>query len=86
MTATESRWTPEELAHLGLEVYESRVRPTLRPEDDGKFVAIDVISGDFEIDPNDYAAVTRLRERTPAGDLWLGCVGQQTTYYLRQSR
>ena len=47
MPATESRRTPEELARLGSELFERRVRPTLRPEDDGKFVALDVQTGDY---------------------------------------
>ena len=61
MPATESHRTPEELARLGAEAFDRHVRPTLRPEDDGKFVAIDVVTGDYEIDEDDYAAVMRLR-------------------------
>ena len=55
-----------ELARLGTEVFVTRIRPTLRPEDDGKFVAIDVATGDYELDSGDYAAVTRLRGRSSA--------------------
>ncbi len=76
MAALEPRWTPEELARLGAEVFERRVRPILRPDDDGKFVAIDVGTGDFEIDNDDYAAVVRLRTRSPEADIWLGRVGR----------
>src|SRR5262249_21557171 len=61
MPGTQPRRTPEELARLGSEVFDRHVRPMLRPEDDGKFVAIDVDTGDHEIDEDDYAAVTRLR-------------------------
>jgi len=39
--------------------------------DEGKFVAIDVGSGDYEIDEDDYAAVARLRSPPPAADVWL---------------
>ena len=60
MPATEPRHTPEELARLGSEVFERRVRPMLRPEDDGKFVALDVQTGDYEVDEDDYGAVSRL--------------------------
>jgi hypothetical protein len=84
MPATDSSRTPEELARLGAEAFDRHVRPTLRPEDDGKFVAIDLVSGDHEIDADDYAAVMRLRARRPSADLWLACVGQPTTYRLRR--
>jgi hypothetical protein len=83
MPAAERRRSLEELARLGAEVIDSRVRPTLRPEDDGKFVAVDVESGDFEIDKDDYTAVTRLRTRRPSADVWLGCIGQAATYKMR---
>src|SRR5438105_3277073 len=46
----------DELAGLGGAIFDQRVRPSLRPDDNGKFVAIDVDSGDYEIDADDYAA------------------------------
>ena len=65
MPATENRRSPEEVARLGEEVLHRRVEPALGDEDDGKFVAIDVGTGDYELDEDDYAAVTRLRGRRP---------------------
>jgi hypothetical protein len=86
MSATNSHRTPEELARLGAEVFNRQVRPALRPEDDGKFVAIDVETGDHELDEDDYAAVTRLRNRRPSADVWLERVGQPAAYQMRQRR
>ena len=83
MPIAEPRRTPEELARLGSEILDRRVKPSLRPEDDGKFVAIDVQSEDHEIDEDDYAAVSRLLARTPAADVWLGRVGQPAAYRMR---
>jgi hypothetical protein len=78
--------SPDDLARLGADLFARRVRPTLRPEDDGKFVAIDVVSGDFELDADDYAAVIRLRSRRPAGDIWLERAGLPTAYQLRRGQ
>ena len=86
MPAAEPPRNLEELARLGAEVYDRHVRPALRPEDDGKFVAIDVGTGDFEIDEDDYAAVTRLRTRRPAAEIWLERAGQPTAYQIRSAR
>jgi hypothetical protein len=72
----------DELAGLGGDIFDRQVRPSLRPEDDGKFVAIDVESGDYEIDADDYAAVARLRSRKPAADVWLMRAGHPTTYRM----
>jgi hypothetical protein len=71
--------TLDEVATLGGDIYDRQVRPTLRPEDDGKFVAIDVETGNYEMDLDDYAAVVRMRTRNPAADVWLMRVGFPTT-------
>ena len=84
MPATETQRSPEELGRLGAEAFDRHVRPTLRPEDDGKFVAIDVVTGDHEIDADDYTAVMRLRARRPSADVWLACVGQPATCRMRR--
>jgi hypothetical protein len=86
MPANDSRRSPDELARLGAEVFDTRVRPALRPEDDGKFVAIDVGTGEFEIDDDDFAAVSRLRTRRPTAEVWLERAGQPTAYQMRRGR
>jgi hypothetical protein len=86
MPATGSNLTPDELARRGGEVFDHRVRPTLRPEDDDKFVAIDVSTGEYEIDEDDYAAVARLRARRPTAEVWLVRVGQPAAYRMRRGR
>ena len=82
MPATEPRRSHDELASLGGEIFERKVKPVLRPEDDGKFVAIDVDTGEYEIDEDDYTAVMRLRSRCPAADMWLMQAGYPTTYRM----
>ncbi len=59
MPGTEPRRGTEEIAGQGAEAYDRHVRPALRPEDDDKFVAIDIDTGDYELDADDYAAVIR---------------------------
>jgi len=86
MPATESRHTPDELARLGAQIFDQQVRPALQPADDGKFVAIDVETGDYEIDEDDYTAVARLRSRRPAADMWLMQAGYPTTYRMGMGR
>src|SRR5450755_3331096 len=64
------------------EWYDRLVRPALRPEDDGKYVAVAVESGDFEIDADDYAATGRLLARQPGARLWLMRTGPSAAYRL----
>jgi hypothetical protein len=74
--------TLDELAVLGGDIFDRRVRPALRPEDDGKFIAIDVDAGDYVVDPDDYTAVAQLRTRIPTADVWLMRAGSPTTYRI----
>lgn len=83
MPATAPNRSPEDLARLGADVFDGRVRPKLRPEDDGKFVALDVVTGDYEADEDDYVVVTRLLARNPAADVWLVRPGHSAAYLLR---
>jgi hypothetical protein len=85
-TVPNTKRTLDELAALGGNIFDRQVRPALRPEDDGKFVAIDVGSGDYEMDEDDYAAVARLRSRKPAADIWLMRAGYPTTYRMGMGR
>jgi hypothetical protein len=65
------------------EVYDRVIRPALRPEDEGKYVAVAVDSGEFEIDADDYAATGRLLARRPGARLWLMRTGPSAAYRLR---
>lgn len=80
------RHTPEDLARLGSDVFEHSVRPMLRAEDEGKFVAIDIQTGEYEVDDDDYSAVARLRSRNSKAEIWLAKIGQPAAYQIRRAR
>lgn len=82
MASAKRRNGKEEFARLGDEVFESRVRPRLTPEDDGKFVAIDVESGAYELDPEELAACDKLDARIPDAQTWLVRVGSRYVHRL----
>lgn len=65
------------------EVYDRLVRPALRPEDDGKYVAVAFEVDDFEIDADDNAATERLLARHPGARVWLMRAGRQAAYRMR---
>ncbi len=86
MPSDDQRLSQDERSRRGTEIFNTRIRPTLRPEDNGKYVAIDVATGDYELDADDYAAVMRLRSRRPGAEVWLERAGQPTAYVMRRSR
>ena len=55
----------EERERRALEIYETKIRPLMGPADDGKFVRIDVISGDYEIGESSVDTGRALRARRP---------------------
>jgi hypothetical protein len=69
-------------ARRGQETFDRVVKPKLRPEDDGKFVAVDIDSGDYEIDADDYQATHRLLARLPGARIWLLRAGHPTTHRI----
>lgn len=46
-------------------IYEAQIRQQIAPEDAKKYVQVDIISGDYEVDENSIAAGRRLRARRP---------------------
>ncbi len=78
---TEALLAEEE--RLAEEVYDRLVRPVLRPEDAGKYVAIAFESGDFEVDSDDYAATGRLLARRPGARIWLMRADGAAAYRMR---
>jgi hypothetical protein len=71
MAITNRRYRKEEFARRGDALVESKVRPTLTAADEDKFVAIDIETGEYELDRNEMNAVGRLRKRVPDPQIWL---------------
>ena len=55
----------EEQKRRGEAIYEAKIRPLISPEDERKFVLVDVISGDYEIAERSADARVKLRKRRP---------------------
>jgi hypothetical protein len=60
-----SRVPEEEIILRGREIYERDVRPRLGPEHEGKFVEIDVATGDYEVSEDDGKAFDHAEAKRP---------------------
>lgn len=69
------RYSQEELARRGQEIYARVVRPTLSEADIGKFVEVDIESEDYEVGQDIIKVAHRLLERRPDAQMWLERVG-----------
>lgn len=82
MDSVKRRYGKEEFARRGDALYEKNVRPQLKPADEGKFAAIDIDSGMFEIDADELKAGNRLRARIPEAQIWMVRVGQRSVHRI----
>jgi hypothetical protein len=74
------RYSKDEFERRGDAIYESKVRPNLKKKDDGKFVAIDIETGEFEIATKELLACSRLRRRIADPQIWLLRIGSRFLY------
>ena len=75
----------EEIGRRGQALYDQRIRARVEPENNGKFLVLDVETGDYEIDERHMAATKRLRARRPTGILYGIRIGYRTCYQCLSS-
>jgi hypothetical protein len=85
MSGRQPRYSKEEFARRGQQIYDQSIRPLAEPSSDGKFVAIDIETGAYEIDGDDFLATERLIARNPDAQIWLMRVGRPTAYQIVRS-
>lgn len=71
------RYSKEELARRGQELYESGIRQQVEAGNKGKIVAIDIETGTFEVDDNIVPATNRLFEQYPDAQPWVIRIGHR---------
>lgn len=82
MTASPPRYTREETARRGQEIYERDIRSIVENANQGKFAAIDIETGVSEMDSDDYSATEKLLARQPDAQIWLVHIEHISTYRI----
>lgn len=78
------RLSSHEIAERGEALFQRDIRPLLHAADQGKFLVLDVETGDYEIDRDELAALDRIRAKKPSAQLYVLRIGARTAYRLRQ--
>lgn len=86
MTASQPRYSKEEFARRGREIYERDIRLQVEAAHSGEYAAIDIETGAYELDTDDYTATERLLTRQPDAQIWLLRVGLPAAYRLGGTR
>ena len=69
--------TAAEVGRVGDDLLKRVIEPTLSSAEDGRFIAVDIDSGEYVVDDDDRAATDRLRARVPAAEIWLARVREE---------
>ena len=74
------RYSKEEIADRGEQLYEQQIRQHVGKEENvGKFLIIDIETGDYEMDDDDMAASRSAHARHPGGAFYGMRIGYRTS-------
>ena len=80
---TERELNHEEVTQRGQVLYEERVRPNVDEKvSQGKFAAIDIETGTYEVDADKWAAGQRLKARRPDALIYFTRIGLGYAHHL----
>ncbi len=81
MSSQNPRYSPEETARRGQEIYAQQIRALVEPDHRGEVVAIDIETGAYAIGKNAIETSKLLRAQLPEAEIFFVRVGARA--YLR---
>ncbi len=83
MTTTRTREQIEETSRRGMQFYKDRIKPLLTDDDEGRFIAIDSHTGEYEVGDSEWDVVESLKSRLPDAEvlvvvhprIWVHAIG-----------
>jgi hypothetical protein len=82
MAVRQRRYSKEELAQRGQAHYESGIQQQVEAGNEGKIVAIDIETGDFEVAETIVLATNPLFDRHPDAQPWVIRIGHRAVYHF----
>ena len=79
-------YSTKEIATRGREIYETQLRDKVEPGNIGKFLVIDIETGEYEIDENHLSASLRAYHKKPEGARFGMRIGYRTSGTLGGKR
>ena len=78
----DTRYTPEEIARAGQTLYSQKIKSQVEAANQGKFLVINVNTGDYEVDSDDRSAFRRAELKDPQGLFYLLRIGHASAHRL----
>ncbi len=82
MAVRQPRYSKEEFARRGMDIYERQIRVQVEEGNKGKIVAIDIETGDYALGENILSASQPLFERNEDAQLWSVRVGHRAVHHI----
>ena len=76
------RYSSREIVQRGQMLYDQQIRANIDPDDKGKFLVLNIETGEYEIDADELAALKRAKATNPDAPLYMLRVGYATAYRL----
>ena len=77
-----ANYPPKEVSSRGEAIYEQQIRDKVETEHQGKFLVIDIETGEYEMDADDLMATKRLLAKRPDAILYGLRIGFPTAYRI----
>ncbi len=77
-----AKYTPEEVELRGEDLYEREIRQLVEVGNQGKFVVVDIETGEFEVDDDDLRATKLALAKRPDAVLYGLRIGYPTAYTM----
>ena len=71
---------------LGWEIYNTKIKQLVEPQEKGKFLVIDVMTGDYAVNRDVITARKMLKARTPNAVCYLMRIGFPAPYHSHSPR
>lgn len=82
----ERRYTAEETVARGEAIYERDIRSKVEPEHVGRYLVVDITTGDYSISDNELAAFDRAEQKNPNGWFYAKRVGHRAVHRIGGTR
>ncbi len=82
MTVRQSRYSKEEAARRGTEIYDRDIRLQVKASNKGKIVALDIETGEYELAEDTVTASERLFQRLPDAQIWFVRIGYHAIHRI----
>jgi hypothetical protein len=76
------RYSSDEIARRGQALYDQDIRVQVEAAHRGKFLVLDIETGEYELDESELAALQRAKAKNPGAALYILRIGYSAAYRL----